>query len=219
MKKLFFLVCIVLGLTSCFEVIEEVSLLDNGEGDFKVTLNLSKSKGQVETLLSLDTINGKHIPNKAEISHAIDQIAKELEAIPGIDHVESKKDFENFILSLGYHFQDVATLNKSIQSIIEHHAHNHPNLSKTNFYKQVGNTFIRSDEFNFSVLMKNFSSDTKVLETSTYTCIYRFPKTIHAQSNPNAKTSKSKKASMHKIRAAQLIKNHTLIENKITCDD
>lgn len=219
MKKLLFLVCIVFSLTSCFEIIEEVSLLENGEGDFKITLNLSKSKGQVENLLSLDEIDGKHVPSKLEIGNAIDLVAKELEEIPGIDRVESKQDFQNYILTLGYHFKDVETLNSSIQTIIEHHAHNRPDLSKTNFYRKEGNTFVRDDEFDFGVLMNNFSNETKVLETSTYTCIFRFPKTIKAQSNSGAKTSKSKKASMHRMKAAHLLRDHTIIENKISSDD
>lgn len=202
-------------LTGCFEVIEEVNLNEDNSGEFKVTLNLSKSKGQVKSLLSIDTIKGKRIPSIAEIEKAIDDLAKDLEAYPGISNVKTKKNFEDFILSINYTFNTVETLNKSIQYIIEKHTHNRPNLSKTNFYKLEGDTFTRSDEFDFGILMTNFSSDTKVLETSTYTCIYRFPNSIASQSNTDAKTSKSGKASMHKMRAAQLIRHPNLIKNNI----
>lgn len=205
------------SLTSCFEVIEEVSLNNTGGGVFKITLNLSKSKGEVKKLLALDTLRGARVPSIKEISHEIDLIVNDLQQIKGITKVTSNKDFEECILSIEYQFVDVFTLNNSIRQIVKSRVHqDEVNIDQLVFYTYQDNTFERDSSFDFKIIMKNLASDIKILETSTYTSIYRFPTPVVSSENNEAKVSKSGKAVLNKISAARLIRKHTLIHNKIT---
>lgn len=208
---------LAISLTSCFEVIEEVSLNETGGGVFKLTLNLSKSKGEVKKLLALDTLRGAHVPSIEEISHEIDLIVRDLKQIKGVTNVVSNKNFEEFILSIEYQFVDVSTLNHSIREIIKKRAiQEEVDIDQLVFFTYTNNTFERDSSFDFKIIMKNLDADITILETSTYTSIYRFPAPVIASENGRAKVSKSGKAVLNKVSAARLIRKHTLIHNKIT---
>ena len=211
----FLFIIIIFIFSSCFEIVEEVNLDEAGGGDFKLTVNLSKSKGQVKNLLALDTLRGRNVPSIEEIGIEIDKIVRELEEVEGVSEVSSVKNFDDFILSISYHFNDINTLNRSIQYVVENHTNNRPDLTQITFYNYQDNVFERKVDFDYSIIMKNFRSDLKILETSTYTSIYRFKVPVDYVSNSSTKVSKSGKAVMNKVRASQLIKDQSLIKNKI----
>lgn len=219
MKKitLFLFIFLSVSLTSCFEVIEEVNLNETGGGIFKVTLNLSKSKGEVKKLLALDTLRGAKVPSVEEISHEIDLIVSDLKKIKGISNVQSTKNFDEFILSIEYQFIDVATLNNSIRSVIKKRVvQDEVAIDDLVFYTYKNKVFERDSTFDFKLIMKNLDADIKILETSTYTSIYRFPSQVTSSENGGARISKSGKAVLNKVSAARLVRKHTLIHNKIT---
>ncbi len=214
---LFSFLVLSLCLTSCFEVIEEVSLNDTGGGIFKITLNLSKSKGEVKKLLALDTLRGARVPSIAEISHEIDLVVQDLKQIKGITKVVSSKDFDELILSIEYQFVDVVTLNHSIREILKKRTVKADvDIDHMVFYTYKNKTFERDSSFDFKIIMKNLDSDIKILETSTYTSIYRFPTPVITSENNDAKVSKSGKAVLNRVSAARLVRKHHLIHNKIT---
>ena len=46
-------------LSSCIEIIDDISMNNDGSGTFKYSINLSQSKVKVNSYLALDSINGE----------------------------------------------------------------------------------------------------------------------------------------------------------------
>nr|BFF39643.1 hypothetical protein BACY1_14480 [Tenacibaculum mesophilum] len=57
----------ILLFTSCFEFVEEVSFNKDGSGSAVLTINLSKSKTKLASIMLLDSINGYKVPSKVTI--------------------------------------------------------------------------------------------------------------------------------------------------------
>jgi len=47
----------VLSLSSCFEIVEEITMNDDGSGNILMTLNFSRSKSKIKSILLMDSIN------------------------------------------------------------------------------------------------------------------------------------------------------------------
>ncbi|NGM90182.1 hypothetical protein G5B35_23070, partial [Parapusillimonas sp. SGNA-6] len=104
-------ICSVWMLTGCFDVVEEVDINSNGSGRIKATVNLSKSKTKVASLMKLDKVDGIKIPSKTEIQKEADAIVRLLKQTSGISDVQSSLDFDNYIATLSCSFNDVKALN------------------------------------------------------------------------------------------------------------
>ena len=205
----------ILLFTSCFEVTEDLTFNKDMSGTFKLTLNLSKNKTQVSNFLALDSLRGNKIPSVADIDRSIDILVEDIKEISGVSNISSTKNFNDFILAIKFDFDKVSTLNTVIQHIAAKHAKNQPDLAKTNFFTYNNGVFKRESEFDYTSLLTKLKNEPKLIETSTYTCIYRFDGNV-TSSNLAAKISPSGQAVMLKLRAHNLLKNHTLVENTIT---
>ena len=58
-----FIFLVLFGLSSCIEIIDDLSLKSDGSGTFKYSVNLSSSKIKVNSILALDSIDGKKVPS------------------------------------------------------------------------------------------------------------------------------------------------------------
>ena len=65
MKYFYFL--LILLLTSCIEIIEDLKLNSDGSGTFKYSINLSQSKTKTSAILALDSLYGEKVPKISEI--------------------------------------------------------------------------------------------------------------------------------------------------------
>ena len=70
MKYLMFLV-VFFTMSSCIEIIDDLTFKSDGSGTFKYTLNLSASKLKVNSILALDSLDGKKVPSIQEIKDKI----------------------------------------------------------------------------------------------------------------------------------------------------
>ena len=62
---LFFLIGLV---TSCIEISDDLTLNNDGSGTLRYKINLSASKVKVNSILALDSLDGKPVPSKTQIS-------------------------------------------------------------------------------------------------------------------------------------------------------
>ncbi len=62
-----FVFALLLICTGCFEIIEEVSLNEDGSGKVTLTLNLSRSKTRINSIMLLDSVNNYEVPSEQEI--------------------------------------------------------------------------------------------------------------------------------------------------------
>lgn len=182
--------------SSCFQIIEEINMANDGSGTVNLTVNLSASRTKVASIMLLDSINGYKVPTKQTIQREMDEIVAYLKKAKGISNVKKKVDFDNYIVNLSFAFEQVSNINNINQSVLKKLKINAVNNSSYTFNIATG-TFQR----NYTHTKEAFIQYNKlkpevknVFKEATYTSIYRFEKPVVSSTNPLAKVSKSKKA-------------------------
>lgn len=210
-----FLFGLLVICTSCFEIIEEVSFNEDGSGSVTLTINLSKSRTKINSIMLLDSINNYKVPTKTTINNKIATVIQKIKQIKGVSNVKNTSNYDEYIFTVSCNFTNVEVLNTVIASLST--KNNEAKIKQQQFsFNKLENSFTREHQYNLS---KEFSKtkmeDRKVFETATITTIYRFKTPIVSSKNPDAKISGDKKAIMLRLNAQELIKNTKSIKNKI----
>lgn len=211
------LVPLLFCLSSCFEVVEEINSKADGSGEMITTLNLSQSKSKIASVMLLDSINGYKIPNKQELLHKLDEAVVTLKSVRGISAVRYTADFNNYIITLRFSFDNAASLNRISQIIFNKLK---LNASGSSFYSfdEKTKTFSRNYQYlpeAGKAFQKLKTEDRAVFKDATYTSIYRFADPVVRQSNKLAKLSASKKAVMLRTGMLNLVNGKVNITNHI----
>ena len=193
--KYSFLVFTILTLTSCFDIIDKISLKADGSGEYSVILNASKSKTRLQSISKMETINGKKVPRKSEIENKVNQASSIFKNVAGISNVKTSLDFDNFIIKLSCNFKKIENINSGLEqlkakNIIE-------KTIPTQLYKNnvAEKTFIRNKIASYkSDYDKLSKADKEVFSDATYTSILQFENLIKSQTNNSYTVSPNKKA-------------------------
>lgn len=204
-------------LSSCFQVIEEITIKNDGTGDVMLTINLSQSRTKVASVMLLDSIQGYKVPSKAKIQQELNEAVTYLKKSEGISNVKSTSDFNNYIATISFSFKDVSNINNITKNILAQQKIKATNNSSYS-YNKLTKTFSRKyqavatakTEFN---KLKN--QDKAVFNTATYTSIYRFESPVTMTTNPASNISKSKKAVMLKSSIMDLINGKINVSNQV----
>lgn len=213
---LFFLSTIFL-MTSCFDVVEEIDLNNNGSGKLKITINLSKSKTKVASLMKLDKIDGIKVPSEKEIRTEANNIANILKGTKGISNVKTSLDFTNFIGFIACDFSDINALNTVMQTLSAKFKNKMSDYSTYAFNSKT-KTLTRSYKYTNEgkkELAKLKPENQKSLQDAYFTSIYRFQSTVDNQNNPSAKVSANKKAVLLKANLVDIINGKVNMSNAI----
>jgi len=217
MKKIYFipLLCFVFLFQSCFEVIEEVKMHEDGSGHFNFVINFSQSKTKINSALKMQKINGYTLPSKAEIVNEIAKLETLAQHTNGISNVKTNVDLNNYIVSVDLDFKKVTHLNSLFLKL--------KNSKKidasiaTDYFTFSDKKFVRSQKVPIKALYdKMKKADAAIFETAKYTSVYKFDSTIKTFSNKNATASKSKKAIKLNSSILNVINGNEKIENTIT---
>ncbi len=203
--------------TGCFDIVEEVTMHNNGAGTIKATINLSKSKTKVASLMKLDKVDGMKIPTQGDIRREMAAIVSILQKTPGISNVQHSLDFNNFIGTLSCNFTSVEALNAFTQTLSKQLETNISGYSSYAYQTKSG-VFERISKQSPEAKKKLDAlspESKKSFDDAYYSAIYRFDKTIQSVSNPQAKISPNKKATMLKVPALQVIDGRVNLSNKI----
>ncbi|MBC3845815.1 hypothetical protein H8K90_05460 [Winogradskyella echinorum] len=223
MKRVFNISLLLFSLTlftSCFEVLEEISLNADGSGKMLVTFNLSKSKSKIASIMLLDSVNGHKVPSKEDIGKALKEAKNHLKTINGITNINTTTDYDNYIFTISCDFTSIDNLDSVFKDLIsKHNKKSKTNFSTSNFsFNSSINSFKRSFSYDNSI-KRNFnklnSEDRKIFEGANYTSIYRFKNDVKEVSNTNAKISPNKKAVFLKVDVMSLILGKKSISNTI----
>jgi len=193
--KYFFLFCIFLSLTSCFDIIDKINLKADGSGEYAVILNASKSKTRLQSISKMETINGKKVPKKSEIENKVNQASNVFKSVPGISNVKTSLDFDNFIIKLSCNFKKIENINTGLEQLKAKNI-----IGKTvptQLYKQnvAEKTFIRNKIGSYKNEYDKLSkADKEVFSDATYTSILQFENVIKSQTNNSYTVSPNKKA-------------------------
>ncbi|MCH5596945.1 hypothetical protein [Niabella ginsengisoli] len=178
------LLAVIFLCSGCFEVIEKIDLKDNGSGTFQFTLNMSKSKTKIASILKMKTINGRPVPTKTEITQKVKEIETILKASPGISNVTSQLDLNNFIATIKCSFDKVESLNRAARKIGEKQKAKPGEIKDNYAYQATSKIFSRLANFSLSAEYNKLSNaDKEIFNGATYTGIIRFEKPITSVSN------------------------------------
>lgn len=207
-----------LTLSSCFDLVEQIDMNHKGAGTIKATLNLSKSRTKVASLLKMKQFNGIHIPSETAIKQEMEKVVRALKSTPGISDVQYNLDFNNYIATLSCHFENIQALNDFSKTLSDQFK---TQITSYNSYRydRASQTFTRSYTYTPN-LAKEFSKipndDKDLFAEAYYTNIIRFDKNIQSQNHKNAKISANKQAVFLKVKATDLINGSTSLTNTIT---
>lgn len=221
-KTLFFLLglCSIL-LTGCIEIIDDLSLNNDGSGTFKYSINLSSSKVKVNSVLALDSLNGKKIPSKVQVEEMINSFKTTLSKENGISNVIADIDMTNFIIKISCDFKNVNLLQNAIKNSISN-MYKHPvnELDNYNWVSWDENILVRSIPQVITQDYKRLKTEEKdLLKQGSYTSVTRFEKEIAEFDNPKGQLSKNKKALMVRVDPNALLLNTNLITNRIKLEN
>ncbi|MEN9442248.1 MAG: hypothetical protein RLZ33_2325 [Bacteroidota bacterium] len=218
--KLFYALVLFLsffGLTSCIEIIDDISLNNDGSGTLKYTINLSSSKVKINSILALDSLDGKKVPSIPEIEERIASFKKKLSAKTGISNVTIESNFTDYIFKLQCDFTSLTTLQNALKDVIEEESKekNIPELEH-NWLSWDGTKMTRSiPEITVKKTKELKTEDIELMKQGNYTSITRFERPVEKFDNSAAVLSKNKMAVMIKTNPYALTQNSNILENII----
>nr|WP_256333783.1 hypothetical protein [Epilithonimonas sp. FP105] len=203
-------------MTSCFDIIDKISLKADGSGEYAVILNASKSKTRLQSISKMETINGKKVPKKSEIENKVNQASSFFKSVSGISNVKTSLDFDNFIIKLSCNFKKIENINSGLEQLKAKNI-----IGKTiptQLYKQnvAEKTFIRNKIGSYKNDYDKLSkADKEVFSDATYTSILQFENVIRSQTNNSYTVSPNKKAIKLNGNILDLILQKKQIQNTI----
>lgn len=213
----FFAFFLLFGLSSCIEIIDDLSFNEDGSGTFKYNINLSSSKVKINSILALDSLDGKKIPSIEEISNKIEHVVESFKTKQGISNASIESNFNDFIFKIQCDFTSLEDLQNAIRSIVREESENRfiPELEH-NWLSYSELKFVRSVPIITTKKLSEIKSeDRELLKQGTYTSITRFFAPIDTFSNSNGNLSKSLKAIMIRSDLHALIQDPNLLDNSI----
>jgi len=207
------LLLLIIMLSSCFEIIEEITINKDGSGNILLTLNFSRSKSNINSIMLLDSVNNYKVPSEQEIKTRIAGIKSQITNISGVSNVKTNSNFEDYIFNISCNFTNVSVLNKVITSF---NKNKDIEINKQFSYNKNTKTFTRTYNYDLQKeVQKIKKKDKEVLKDASYTSIYRFQSPILSSKNKLAKISKSRKAIMLRVDVNEMVANKQNIKNTI----
>ncbi len=213
--KILFYSLILMFLSSCIEIIDDVSMNNDGSGTVKYTINLSSSKIKVNSYLALDSLNGKKVPSIPEIEAKIEEYQKKLQNKEGISNVLVESNFTDFIFKFQCDFENVLVLQKAIKEIVA--SENKDWVNEEHVWLNWNDPeFARSTPaLSPSISERLKKDDVELLKNGSYISITRFERPIEKQANTHAKISANRLAVMIRTNPYLLTQNTEILKNTI----
>lgn len=214
-SQLLLLSCLLL-FQSCFEIIEQVTIKNDGSGNFQLVINMSKSKTKLNSIMKMEKVNGHDVPTTREITSKVATIETAVKTTSGISNVKTSLDFDNYIASISCNFLKVNNLNMAVQAVSDKENSKKPAIDDMFKYDANNKVFSRLNKFILKDEYKKMSNaDKEIFATANYTAIFRFESDVLTSANKESKISANKKAVMTKLNVLDMITNNKSIENNI----
>lgn len=215
--KLLLLIAVSGCFSSCFQLIEDISLNEDGSGSVILTANLSQSRTKLASIMLLDSINGHKVPSSSDVRREMAAVAARLAEMEGIDQVTHQVNFDNYIAVLKFSFKDVSNLNEVLETVFREMKVSSANKNSYRYDRQQRAfnreyTYVPQARAEYDRLKP---ADKAVFKEAMLTSIYRFDRPIARQTNPSAKLAASKKAVMLQTPILDLIHGRQSLSNHI----
>ena len=213
LKKITYLIVLLLLLTSCIEIIDDVTLNSDGSGKFAYTINLSQSKIDVNAYLSLDYYDGKKVPSKDEIKQKIYDFRDMMNKQPGISECKTTINETDFIIKLNCNFTSIEKLQDAIFTVVE--TMSQKSVTKEYWVTKSNDTITKKIPDFISGYKSLTDSEKTKLNSGVYISILRFDKLIKSSNNQVSVISKNQSAVLTRINALELSQNPSLSNNVV----
>ena len=211
---LFFLFGLV---ASCIEISDDLTLNNDGSGTLRYKINLSASKVKVNSILALDSLDGKPVPSKTQISAKINEFVRLLDAQVGISNVLIEENYTDYIFKFSCDFTSVRNLQDGIKLSLAQISNDKYNTSAEQFWLSWdGNTLVRTIPAYVTQHIKNYKLENEeILKDGIYTSIARFERPVATFENKLGTLSKNQMAVMVRTNTFDLKSNQHLLDNTI----
>ena len=218
MKNFIVFIFLCFTLSSCIEILDDVTFNPDGSGEFKYTINLSSSKLKINSILALDSLDGKKVPSKLELQEKVSDLIGVLNCQEGIREVSVEENYDNYILKVSLHFDNVESLLAAFKETMEEVGNTAvEDTSNYNWVSWDGLTLIRQipdlSSFKFRLVKKE---DQELMRSGMYTSISRFYSPVDQIENPSAILSKNNKAVMLRSSLFDVFGNPSIMDNTIS---
>ena len=206
MKKILVLCCCWL-LTCCFEITEKIKHHDNQSGDYTLIVDFSKSWFKTKSAMWLEEVDGVKIPNEEEITQKLLDFKRTASKIEGIANLSTKTDFDHYIFTIQFTYQNLKALNAVVNVINKQKNQVHFNSN--------GKTFERIASYPVPEKLVKDPKKKTDLEQANIIAVYTFDKDIAGATNSNSKIAKNKKTIFLKQSMYNVLKKSSLMNNTI----
>jgi hypothetical protein len=218
MRNFILFIFLCFTLSSCIEILDDISFNSDGSGEFKYTINLSSSKLKINSILALDSLDGKKVPSKLELQEKVSDLIGVLNCQEGIKGVILEDNYDNYIFKVSLHFDNVESLLNAFKETMKASGNAAEEyVSNDNWVSWDGVTLIRQipdlSSFKFR-LVKN--EDQELMRNGMYTSISRFDSPVEQIENPSAILAKNNKAVMLRNSLLDVFGNPSIMDNTIS---
>ncbi len=215
--QIFLFSFLLLSLSSCVEIIDDLILNSDGSGTFKYNVNLSSSKVKINSILALDSLDGKKVPDLDEIKTSVNRVLDKFKEQSGISNVEMDANYNDYVFKFSCDFESVELLQEAIKEVVKSETKEENNAELSHDWVSFdGNEMTRSIP---KVTIKKSAEinqrDMALLKEGSYTSITRFEKAIDHFENPKAVLSKNGMAIMVRTDPYSLIQDQGLLDLQI----
>ena len=194
MKKILhylLLATVVLTMSACFEITEEVTLNKDGSGQYVSTMDASKLQEQMQMLAAFDTTGEMVTKLKYSLDSTFAETFKKYASVKGVTKVVADTSTP-YIYKVSMSFTNVEALNEAVnvdkkeEGMKNLYSWKKGQLTRKDFALNLGD--MKTEDESQKEMMK------PMLEGMKYTIIMNLPGNIKAVSNKEAKISADKKS-------------------------
>jgi hypothetical protein len=212
-----FCVCILFACSACVEIIDDLTLNADGSGKWNLKINFSESTVKINSILSLDSINGLRVPSIDDLRKRSARFNDVVNAQPGIKSASYTEDLTHFIWTFSFEFNSIEQLEKALLTALEDQKVKGLHLPENGFVRQNGNAVSKQMPFDLSELSKKINAeDRSKLFQGKYISILRFNSTILKNTNLRYKIAQNLKATMAQFSLGECLNNSQIINNTST---
>jgi hypothetical protein len=205
MKKQFpFIILLLLGLTSCIEIVEEITIYSNNSGKIKYRLETNQITSLINNLTGLLDVSTEN-----KVKEMAGKYAAELESYNGIDSVRFSWNEKKSRNILEFSFSGADELNDAIYQLFGYKK----NIFSPKYLKTNQHVFIRK---NFSPWIKKYLESENIeipeddfLEMITYKTIIHYPKEVKKFRGSNIRLMSNGKQLVQTNNVKEVLENKT----------
>lgn len=196
-----FYACLLISLSSCLEITEQVRMRENGSGQFTFTVDMSEAKPLLDIAKGF---SDKADPEEAsgELKLGMEEAHKRLQTVKGIHNTALIRADNGLLSGITFEYDNVEALNKAVNVVQntkgtkqeEYFSWNGKQLHRLNTLKIENEIKNQADNGLSGLDMTvNGKSIKELMNSMVYRTEYTFDKPVKGLSNPNATLSADKR--------------------------